>query len=133
MRAALLLVLLAGCVRFNYGRTSIDEPIADETVAGLAKGDDLATCLDALGPPRLVWKDPRGIWLAYIWINERGPSVSVSAPTDGLIPSPSVSYSFTKRRGRGVVLLFDDELKLVFARRGLTDLPPEDPSLLDFV
>lgn len=131
-RAALLALLLTGCVRFQYTRTLVDEPVPDELVARLAPGDGLEHCLDVLGPPRLVWEDPRGIWCAYIWLKERGPSLSVSIPTEILLlPSPSLSLSDTKRRGQGVVLLFDRDLRLRFARRGLTDLPGEETGLLD--
>jgi len=128
IRAALAaaLLLLGGCVRFDYGRTLVDEPVPDERFEGLAPGMPLQACLDRLGAPAYVWNDARGIWIAYVWLRERGPRVSVSLPSlaFGLAgPSPSFTYSRIKRRGEGVTLCFDGDLCLRFARRGLTDLP----------
>ena len=91
----------------------------------LCRRAGLDRCLDVLGPPRFVWKDPRGVWLAYVWIHERTPSFGVSVPTEGLLPSPGISYSSARRRGTGVVVNLDGNLAVRFVRRGLTDLPPD--------
>ena len=49
----------------------------------------------------------------------------MSVPTGQIfLPGPSLSYGVVKRRGTGVLLCFDNDLKLRFARRGLTDLRP---------
>jgi hypothetical protein len=123
---ALALLLLSSCVRLDYVRTLVDEPLPDEPIDALVPGTPLGVCLERLGAPAHVWNDARGIWLAYVWINERGPRVSVSIPTLAFAfpgPSPSLTYSRIKRRGEGVTLCFDANLQLRFARRGLTDLP----------
>ncbi|MHC4847539.1 MAG: hypothetical protein ACYTEG_03705 [Planctomycetota bacterium] len=125
-----LLLLLAGCIRLDYVRTLVDEPVPDEKFETLSPGASLQSCLDTLGAPALVWNDPRGIWFAYIWINERGPRVSASVPLLAFAlpgPSPSITYSHIKRRGEGVTLCFDNDLNLRFARRGLTNLPDQYP------
>jgi len=120
----LLAALLPGCVRYIYRRERVNDPVAEEHMEALVAGRELQSCLDLLGAPVRVWEDPRGIWLAYIWIDQKSPSISVSIPTGQLIiPGPSLSYGVVKRRGQGVLLCFDNDLKLRFARRGLTDLP----------
>jgi len=130
-RVALLLLLAAllpGCVRYIYRRDRINEPVPEETMASLTPGRELAECLDVLGAPAKVWQDPRGVWLAYIWLDQKAASISVSIPTGQIfIPGPSLSYGDTKRRGTGITLCFDDDLRLRFARRGLTALPEVDP------
>ena len=128
MRRAVLLVLLCallpGCVRYIYRRERINSPVTDEHFDALVNGKELQACLDLLGAPVRVWEDPRGIWLAYIWIDQKNPSISVSVPTGQVfLPGPSLSYGEIKRRGTGVLLCFDNDLRLRFARRGLTDLP----------
>jgi hypothetical protein len=131
IRALLIpLLLLASCIRLDYVRTLVDEPVPDEKFEALSPGISLQSCLDTLGAPALVWSDPRGVWCAYIWINERGPRVSASVPLLAFAlpgPSPSITYSHIKRRGEGVTLCFDGDLNLRFARRGLTDLPVDFP------
>ncbi|MHC4952819.1 MAG: hypothetical protein ACYTGZ_02940 [Planctomycetota bacterium] len=123
----LLLVLLPGCVRFIYRRERVDDPVPEEKMAELTPGRELGECLDLLGAPARVWTDPRGVWLAYIWIDQKGPSISVSVPTGQIfVPGPSISYSTVVRRGKGVTLCFDDDLVLRFAQRGLTNLPEDE-------
>jgi len=120
------LLLPAACVRLDYVRTMVDEPVADEKFEALSPGTTLEACLDELGAPAYVWSDPRGVWLAYIWINEHGPRISLSIPSFAFAlpgPSPSISYSRIRRRGEGITLCFDADLELRFARKGLTDLP----------
>ncbi|MEM8885454.1 MAG: hypothetical protein AAGD14_15420 [Planctomycetota bacterium] len=130
---ALLALALGGtgCVRFDYTRTLRDEPVPEEKMELLEEGKSLQACLDELGAPAYVWSDPRGVWMAYIWVRQRGPRFSVSLPSFafGLPgPSPSLTYSDIKRRGEGMTLCFDPDLNLRFARRGLTDLPADlDP------
>jgi len=123
---ALALLLLASCIRLDYVRTMVDEPVPDAKFEALRSGESLASCLESLGAPAYVWSDPRGVWLAYIWVRQRGPRLSLSIPTFAFAlpgPSPSISYSRIKRRGEGITLCFDADLNLRFARRGLTDLP----------
>jgi len=120
----LLAVLLPGCVRYIYRRQRVNTPVPEEAMESLVEGREMQQCLDLLGAPVRVWQDPRGIWLAYIWIDQKAPSLSVSVPTGQIfLPGPSLSYGVVKRRGTGVLLCFDNDLKLRFARRGLTDLP----------
>jgi len=125
---ALTAALLPGCVRYIYRRERVNEPVPEEVMAGLVPGTELAACLDELGAPVLVWHDPRGVWLAYIWVDQKTASISVSIPTGQIfVPGPSLSYGETKRRGTGVTLCFDADLRLRFARRGLTAVPDEPP------
>ena len=124
----LALLLVGGCIRVDYVRELSDEPVPEEKFEALVPGMSLQVCLDTLGAPAYVWSDPRGVWLAYIWINERGPRISASVPLIALGapgPSPSITYSNIKRKGRGITLCFDGDLVLRFARRGLTDVPLE--------
>ena len=132
MTRALPLVLLAltGCIRLDYVRTLVDQPVPEEKFEALEPGSSLQACLDALGAPAFVWSDPRGVWCAYIWINQRGPRIAASVPLVAFAlpgPSPSITYSHIKRRGEGITLCFDNDLNLRFARRGLTDLPDRNP------
>jgi hypothetical protein len=124
------LLLAAGCIRLDYVRTLVDEPVPDEKFEALVPGTSLQGCLDTLGAPAYVWSDPRGVWCAYIWINQRGPRLAASIPLIAFAlpgPSPSITYSHIKRRGEGITLCFDYDLNLRFARRGLTDLPDRQP------
>jgi len=130
LAALFLLIVPTGCVRYDYQRDIVNEPIADQRFAELAPGMDLQECLERLGAPGYVWNDQRGVWLAYIWIQEKRPRIAVSLPFIGLgLPgtSPSFSYARIKRRGEGIILCFDHDLVLRFARRGLTDLPDSLP------
>jgi hypothetical protein len=122
--------IASGCVRYDYQRELVNEPISDPRFESLAAGMDLDACLEQLGAPGYVWTDQRGVWLAYIWIQEKRPRIAVSLPFLSLgVPgsSPSFSYSRIKRRGEGITLCFDQDLVLRFARRGLTDLPETLP------
>lgn len=128
--ATLLSFQSIGCVRYDYLRDIVNEPIADERFAKLKPGMSLQVCLDALGAPGYVWTDPRGVWLAYIWIQQKSPRISASLPIFSLgLPgtSPSLTYSRVKRKGEGITLCFDQDLVLRFARKGLTDLPETIP------
>lgn len=127
---AIALVVLTGCVRFDYTRDIVDSPVAESGFETLTPGMTLQECLDTLGAPGYVWSDPRGVWLAYIWIRETKPRIAVSVPflTLGIPgPSPSFTYSVLKRRGEGITLCFNQDLELRFARQGLTDLPESEP------
>ena len=79
--AALQATLLAGCVRYIYRRERVNTPVPEEAMESLVEGREMQQCLDLLGAPVRVWEDPRGIWLAYIWIDQKAPSLSVSVPT----------------------------------------------------
>jgi hypothetical protein len=130
LTALSLLAVAPGCVRYDYQREIVNEPIADQRFEQLAAGMDLKDCLEQLGAPGYVWTDQRGVWLAYIWIQEKRPRIAVSLPFLSLgLPgsSPSFSYARVKRRGEGITLCFDQDLVLRFARRGLTDLPETLP------
>ena len=121
-------LLVTGCIRYDYVRETRDEPVPEEKFEALTPGMSLQVCLDRLGAPAFVWNDPRGVWLAYIWINQRGPRIAASIPLIAFGapgPSPSITYSTIQRRGHGITLCFDGDLNLRFARRGLTDLPIE--------
>ncbi|MHC4550983.1 MAG: hypothetical protein ACYTEZ_19710 [Planctomycetota bacterium] len=112
------LVLLAACVRLQWSRTRINEPIPDAVVDGLTEGTDLGRCLGVLGAPQRVWDDPRGVALMYSWLDEQGLGLTLSIPLEGLFNPPAFSYDSGRRRWRGVVLFFDHDLKLRYLRRG---------------
>lgn len=136
-RRFLVFVLLLGCVRGQYTRTTINEPLEDEALASLTPGVGLQACLDKLGAPLRVWEtDADGFALAYGWLRDRGWSASVSYSFLEFGPSASISYDDQAKKLRGAVLFFRYDMKLVKVRKGLLSdlLPPRrrpvDPELL---
>ncbi len=122
MRASVVLILLLvlpSCVRFQYTRGNINEPIEDHQVDALQPGTShLGDCLQSLGAPDKVWEyADGGVALAYGWLEESGWGLNVSWAFE-LFVSISFDYSAAAQHMQGVVLLLDKELALQHIRRG---------------
>ena len=114
----LLAVSLAGCVSVDWTRAHRDDRIAWREVRALEPGvADLTRCLERLGAPLLVFEEPGGAALAWGWLEAEARGISVSVPI-----SESVSASLDLReldeQLEGIVLFFDGDWVLRFARRG---------------
>lgn len=119
--------LCSGCFRFAWERETRQVPPSKEALADIVAGETtLAHCLDRLGAPLYVWEyKQNGLALAYGWleVDNKGVSASVSVAHD---MSASFSYDDSDARLRGVVLLFDQDLKLELSKSGyLRDLSLE--------
>lgn len=135
LRAVRVLCLLAvatattGCVRFNYSWLNLHEPIEqtdiDELREELAAGDvELQACLDELGAPVLVWKTPRGMAIAYGWQDEGSWTIHVGYSW-WFVVRAQMDYTSASANLQGLVLWFDEEMRLVTLERGrLSDLVP---------
>jgi hypothetical protein len=125
--ALALLAAAPGCVRFNYRWLNLHEPIEqaqiDRLSQALAAGEvELQACLDELGAPVLVWSAPRGIALAYGWQDKGAWTVHVGYTWQWVFRL-QVDYSSAVSHLDGMVLWFDDDLRLVALERGhLRDL-----------
>jgi hypothetical protein len=126
VKRLLLFLLLAGCVRAQYTRTVINEPLEEDLVGWFERGDDLGLCMDQYGAPVRVWEtEDGGFAIAYGWLRDRGWGFSASYSLDALAPAISFSYDDTLKRMRGIVFWFDEKAKLRQAKTGLlTDLLP---------
>ncbi|MHC4515042.1 MAG: hypothetical protein ACYTGW_10430 [Planctomycetota bacterium] len=139
---ALLLLLLAiaptGCVRVDYYRVSHFEPTPDTILRKLeGSGAELGDCLGALGAPLVVGEMPDGIAIAYGWQDRGNWGFDVSYAFQRFM-SVRFNYRQIETSLRGVLLLFDDNLRLRAIRRGnLGDLTrrfrrrPTDPDEFD--
>jgi hypothetical protein len=108
-----LFLLLAGCVRAQYTRTVINEPLEEDLVGWFEPGDDLGLCLGQYGAPIRVWEtEDGGFAIAYGWLRDRGWGFSASYSLDTLAPAISFSYDDQVKRMRGIVLWFDQQTKL---------------------
>jgi hypothetical protein len=132
--------LLAGCLRFNWGREWRHAPLERVSLAQLDAEDvDLSRCLELFGAPLWVWEDQggQGVVLAYGWSREKVFGFNLSAPVTEYV-SASFEYGKIDERMRGLVLFFDEDWKLRTWRTGLLrDLtraarrPPADVELLE--
>ena len=78
----------------------------------------MTEALYGLGAPLYVWELPRGhVALAWGWFDSRTLSVQLSIPTKSPA-DPSFQFSQIDNRLRGYVLAFDQEVQLVFVKRG---------------
>ena len=123
----LLILLLAGCARFEWRRELRFEPPDPGAIETLKAGKtDLAETLHKLGAPLWVWEYPsasgQGAALAYGWYKNQDRELRVSAPVSRGV-SPSFSYGRVNVKMRGVVLFFDETWMLTSWREGyLQDL-----------
>ena len=121
-----------------YFRIRRFEPIEPTTTAPLGEAKaELQTCLDVLGAPNLVWESPQGLTLAYAWLDKSDWSFNVQVwGIDPDLDGRTIfSYGAADNEYDGVVLVFDDELKLHIVRHGLLaditrDLPRR-PAFID--
>lgn len=105
-----------------YFRIRRFEPIEPTATAPLGEAKaELQTCLDALGAPNMVWESPRGLTLAYAWMDKSAWTFNVQVwGLDPNIDGRTVfRYSTADNEYDGVVLVFDDDLKLRIVRHGL--------------
>lgn len=123
--AALLFVPLASaCLSLAWVREHRDQPPPENWIEDLRPGEaDLEQCLNRLGAPLYVWEyKGEGMALAWGWVDNDRKGFTFSVP---LADEASASFSYDRidERMRGVVLLFDRDLKLELARSGyLRDL-----------
>jgi hypothetical protein len=139
-RLALLLLAVAstGCVRVDYYRISHFEPTPDAVLQKLeGSSAELGECLGALGAPLVVGEMPDGIAVAYGWQDRGNWGFDVSYAFERFV-SVRFNYRQIEDSLRGVLLLFDDNLRLRAIRRGnLGDLTrrfrrrPTDPDEFD--
>ena len=132
LRAVCLIAIATaatGCVRFSYSWLNLHEPIEqahiDELRQELAAGGvELQACLDELGAPVLVWQTPRGLAIAYGWQDEGSWTIHVGY-TWLFVLRAQMDYTSASANLQGLVLWFDEELRLVTLERGrLSDLVP---------
>jgi len=119
--AALGLALLASsCVKAQYERHIVLQPVAADGLQHLAPGEsDLEHCLAVLGAPNFVW-ERRGdaIAIAYGAYRHQGWQVGASVNvTRGV--NASFDYGELEALSRGYVLLFDEHWKLENISGGL--------------
>lgn len=116
--------LLASCVSFRYERDIIERKPDSALVADFVVGSThLADVLGVMGAPIDVWEGPDGgTAVAYGGLRSRGWNVDVSVPVSDA-GSVSLSYTDTKARTRGFMLLFGSAGHLEIVREGnLADL-----------
>jgi hypothetical protein len=129
--ALAIVATAAGCVRFNYSWLSLYEPVEqariDELGTELAVGAvPLQQCLDELGAPVLVWETPRGLALAYGWKDEGSWTFHIGYVWQFVFRA-QFDYTSASSDLEGLVLWFDDDLRLVTIERGrLSDLVPTE-------
>lgn len=128
--AALLPLLLVGCVTGRLQRVTFNEPVQRAALAALEPGKDtLATCLASLGAPvDVVEYDvgaglQSGVAVVYSWFERFGWGVTVNVPR---VNSAYFSFDALGTDVRGCVLWFDEALVLQRWREGLVgDLLPQ--------
>ena len=127
---ALLSAGLSGCVSIDWRRTQRHQRVEREVLRELRPGrDDLASCLDRLGAPLFVFEEPEGVALAWGWYESDTWGLGVSIPV-AKSASASVDVLDEDSRLKGVVLFFDRDWVLRFARRGkLAEVARRAPSL----
>ena len=124
---ALVPCVLAGCGRLRYTRVLVQRPPASAAVELLVPGLKLQQCFDLLGAPNLVQQldndDPEtGYLCSWIWFEDAGYRVQVSAPIDNG-PSASITYTSSQQRVPSLQLEFDAEDNLLRFERAY--LQPE--------
>lgn len=110
----------AGCVNFEYQRKNIERVPDDSVLATFVPGQTvLADVLAGLGSPLDVWEGPDGApVLAYGGLKSAAWNVEVSVPVTRYA-SASLSYTDTRARTRGYMLLFGPDHRLEIVRYGL--------------
>ena len=114
------LLLLASCsISAHYDRDSREEPISVEQTSPLVPGrSELSACLQQLGAPTDVWECREDcVAIAYGWQDQAGWGFSAGFVFRGGA-SASYRWDSVALDVPGVVLLFDESLKLTQLRRG---------------
>jgi hypothetical protein len=113
--------LCSACLHVRWERESRYAPVPEAGLETLEAGRGLDECLDALGAPLWVWEHVErgrpGAALAWGWFDEETVGVSLSVPVSDYA-SLSLDYDDVDRRMRGVVLFFDEDLRLAMWRTG---------------
>lgn len=122
--SAALVTATVGCINVSvgYSRGLTHEPTAQARIDELEKimqsgSVPLQTCLDALGAPLLVWEAPRGIALAYGHRDQSAWEFNISYSLRLGVPV-QLDLATTAADLDGVVLWFDDALRLTGIQRG---------------
>jgi len=112
--------LAAGCVSFQYERNLIERVPDDSVVATFVPGQTVLTdVLAGMGAPLDVWEGPDGApVLAYGGVRGAEWNVNVSLPVTDY-NSASFSFTDTRSRARGYMLLFGPDQRLEIVRYGL--------------
>jgi len=129
---------LASCVRLQWTRVEVHEPIPEALYDDLAPGvDTLGSCLERLGAPLYAWEvSSTSFALAYGWNDGRDWGFNVSVPVYRAA-SGSFEYGSADLDLHGLVLVFDEEGRLLRTERGyLREIAPElaerrRPSLIE--
>ena len=118
------LLPLTACVRIAYTARWQRQPLDTAVLIGLRAGtDNLETCLAALGAPVFVW-EYRGSGVAIGYVHSDTGDWSVQGSYSfGSFRSVSLGYGAESIDLPGVVLWFDESLRLIEYREGnLRDL-----------
>lgn len=123
-RALLLLALSllgASCVRLSYVVRTSEAPLPDGVLQPLQPGvTDLEACLMHLGAPNHVFEyRVHGMALLWHYVDSSGWGVSLSYSVDRVAPSASLNFDSDDADTTGVMLWFDQDLKLIRWQKGL--------------
>ena len=121
-----LALLSSSCVSVVWEREHWHRPPQADSVSALQEGVDLASCLQLLGAPLRVWQVGESYALSWAWYDAEELSYKVQIP---ISQGGSTSFKYTNidRETEGLLLLFDEDDKLVFFKEGfLRDLMGED-------
>ena len=123
---AVIALLLPSClnIRWSWVRDERYEPVRPDLLEAMAPGDDLETCLAALGAPLQLWEYAGdGMALAYA----SGVAYDLGFSISSGRSSGSFNFDSLDENLEGVVLVFDPELRLRWIRYGvLSELVPSD-------
>jgi hypothetical protein len=106
-----LLLLLAGCFSLSYTRSRVGEPVPAAALDALCCGDDLSTCMAALGPPDRVFAHGDAVACLWFWRDVAGWGFEVSSPFED-VPG-SVTLDLETADAPACVLWFASDLTLV--------------------
>lgn len=124
MRSAALLLplwlLAAGCLRFSYVVRTEDAPLDGATLGTIQPGvTDLGACLARLGAPNHVFEyRVHGMALLWRFVDSSGWGASLSYSLDRVAPSASFNFDSDDADTTGVMMWFDQDLKLVRWQQG---------------
>lgn len=120
-------LLGASCISVVWERDRWHRPPEPAAVETLREGEsELSACLEALGAPLHVWQVAGGYALSWAWYDAEELSYRIEAPLTHAF-SASLDYSTIDRETHGLLLLFDEDDRLVLVREGfLRDLMAED-------
>lgn len=109
------------CVRFSYVVRTVDAPLPDEVLQPLQPGvSDLTTCLSHLGAPNFVFEyRVHGMALLWRYVDSAGWGASLSYSVDRVAPSASLNFDSDDADTTGVMLWFDQDLRLIRWQKGL--------------